>query len=451
MRDLILFGVIFALLPLAVIRPFAGVLLYCWISYMNPHRLTWGPAFDFPFAKVVAIATLLGFVLAALRGKVNFSRLGAAEMITLMLLWLMFLITTFLALRPDLAWPELAEVSKILLMTFLAAMVTTDYRRYRWVVLLIMLSIGFYGIKGGIWSIFSGGENRVYGPPQSFIADNTALGLALTMILPMLYYQAKIETDWRLKRFLQFAAVMTFLAILFTYSRGAFVGLVVVVAMIALRMPLKRKILAGVALLVIVPIALTMIPGKLIDRVQTIKSYDQDGSANARMVAWKTAWELAKARPLTGGGFQIIDDVRVAQRYNPEFSPRTVGVHSVYFEVMAENGFIAFALFLGLILFAMLSLRRVRKAFRDTPEHPYVYYSYMLQTALLAYAASGMFLEFASFDLFYHLIALVVILRNLAATEPVIEQAGSTPAIPSVTPRPAPARAFGMRRTGARS
>jgi probable O-glycosylation ligase (exosortase A-associated) len=454
MRDLVLFGIIFALLPLAVIRPFAGVLLYCWISYMNPHRLTWGAAFDFPFAKYAAIATLLGFLVAAARGKVSFSRLAAPEMIVLLLLWLTFLITTFFAIRPDLAWPELEEVSKILLMTLLAAMLTTDHRRFRWVLLLIMLSIGFYGIKGGVFTIMSGGESRVYGPERSFIADNTALGLALTMVLPMLYYQAKVESDWRLKRFLQIAAALTFVAALFTYSRGAFIGLVVVLLMIALRMPLKRKIVVGTALAVLVPIGLTFVPGKLVDRVETIRTYNQDGSANARMVAWKTAWELAKARPWTGGGFQIIDDVRVAQKYNPGFSSRTVGVHSVYFEVMAENGFIAFALFVSLILFSMLSLRRVRKTYRKTPDHPYLHYANMLQAALLAYAASGAFLEFASFDLFYHLVALVVILRYLAATEPVLAAAASSDnksveATPDAAPPTARPRVIGMRRTRA--
>ena len=64
MRDLIVTMIVFGGLPFILIRPWVGVLYWYWIGYMNPHRLTWGFAYDFPFALLVGATMLVGFVFA---------------------------------------------------------------------------------------------------------------------------------------------------------------------------------------------------------------------------------------------------------------------------------------------------------------------------------------------------------------------------------------------------
>ena len=51
---------------------------------------------------------------------------------------------------------------------------------------VIAISIGFYGFKGGIFTLTSGGDNHVLGPEGSFIFGNTEIGLALIMALPLI-------------------------------------------------------------------------------------------------------------------------------------------------------------------------------------------------------------------------------------------------------------------------
>jgi probable O-glycosylation ligase (exosortase A-associated) len=429
MRDLIVFFVVFALLPVCVARPFVGVLLYAWLGYMNPHRLTWGAAFDFPFAQLVAIATFVGLLVALLVDRKRLRFPLERETVLLLALWFMFFVTTFFALRPDWAWPRLEDISKIMLMTFLTIAFITDWARLRLLVLVILVSLAFYGVKGGIFAIASGGNFMVFGPPKSFIGDNTALGIALNMVLPMLFFQARIETNRHARLALRGAFALTVLAVLFTYSRGAFLGLAAVLGLLFFRLSIKLKALVIVAALVATPIVLVSLPDKFVDRVETLKTYEQDGSANARLVAWATAWEVAKDRPLTGGGFQVIDDVQIGRSYNPDFTPKTVGVHSSYFEVMAENGLVAFALFAGLLISALLTLSAIRRRLRDTPNHPGVHYSHMFQTSIFGYAVSGLFLEFASFDLYYHVIALVIVLKSLVRQE--LEPAADAAKVPS--------------------
>ena len=50
---------IFATIPFILRKPYIGILVWSWIGFMNPHRLSWGFAFDMPFALIVAIVTLL--------------------------------------------------------------------------------------------------------------------------------------------------------------------------------------------------------------------------------------------------------------------------------------------------------------------------------------------------------------------------------------------------------
>jgi probable O-glycosylation ligase (exosortase A-associated) len=414
LRDLVLFALIFGMVPICLARPFVGLLVYSWLGYMNVHRLTWGMAFDFPFAQVVALVTLVGFVGMIIReGK--WRRLPMErETILLLLLWAMFTLTTFTALIPEEAWADWQDLTKIFLISFLTIILVDDEKKLRYLVLVIALSLGFYGFKGGLFAIAKGGRYMVFGPERSFIEDNTAIGLALVMVLPFLFYLAKAEHNWWFKRSLELTSGLTTLAILFTYSRGAVLGLAAVLGVIFLGLNRRTKAVAILFLVLSLPIAISQLPDRWLSRMETIQAYQEEGSAMKRIMAWKTAWRVALAHPLTGAGAGIIDAPEIAASYHPEFTERDVGVHSIYFEVLAENGFITFGLFVFLLLSSFASLQKVKRISRQHGLPRFHYYAQMLQASLAGYAVSGAFLEFASFDLFYHIVALAIILKVLS-------------------------------------
>jgi hypothetical protein len=62
-RDLLVASIIFGSLPIIFFRPYVGIIVWTWISLMSPHRLTWGFAHDFPFAKIVGATTILATAL----------------------------------------------------------------------------------------------------------------------------------------------------------------------------------------------------------------------------------------------------------------------------------------------------------------------------------------------------------------------------------------------------
>src|SRR5258708_33931808 len=87
------------------------------------------------------------------------------------------------------------------------------------------LSFGALAIKGAIFGIRTGGESGVWGPPDSFIADNNSFALAVNMSLPMLFFLARDENRRAYRWLLHLAFACGVLSVVLTYSRGGLLGL----------------------------------------------------------------------------------------------------------------------------------------------------------------------------------------------------------------------------------
>ena len=62
MRDFLIVLIVFGSVPLILVRPQIGVLMWYWISLMNPHRLSWGYAYDLRVALVVGAVTIIAWL-----------------------------------------------------------------------------------------------------------------------------------------------------------------------------------------------------------------------------------------------------------------------------------------------------------------------------------------------------------------------------------------------------
>src|SRR6185295_14605816 len=151
MRDLFVTAVVFGSLPFILWRPWIGILMWCWISYMNPHKLAWGFAYTMPFAMIIALTTLVGLLVSKEDKKLPLTR----EIVVMLLMGGWMLVTTNFAFYPDYAWMQYEKVVKILLMTLVTLMLVKNEARLRAVVWMIVLSIGFFGVKGGIFTVLT--------------------------------------------------------------------------------------------------------------------------------------------------------------------------------------------------------------------------------------------------------------------------------------------------------
>lgn len=411
LRDLIVIGTVFISLPFCFIRPWIGILVFSWLGYMNPHKYAWGVATSFPVALIVAVPTLAGFILTKDKDKFPFER----ESIVIILLWIFFTITSFFAFYPQPAWDMWQKTSKIFVMSLITIPLFMDRKKLKYLMLTIGLSLGFLGVKGGIFSLVHAGQWNVRGPEGTFIAGEGDFGLALNMVLPIIFYLAKEEENKKLKMVLHGTFALTVLSVIFTYRRGTFLSLAAVILLLAIKS--QKKIFGAAVLSTTLIFAPYFITERWTNRMETIKEYEQDTSAMGRINAWKMAFNVAKDRPFTGAGFDGLSYGTIA-RYSPRSNVTAGDVHSIYFEVLGEHGFIAFSLFMLLLLFCFFSLRKIKRRLEGVHSAGWLRnYSDMLQISLIAYMVGGAFLGRAYFDLFYHLVAVIVVLKVLTARE----------------------------------
>lgn len=59
LREITIVAIVIALALLALRRPWIGVMNWTWLSIMNPHRYTWGFAYNAPLAAMAAGSTLV--------------------------------------------------------------------------------------------------------------------------------------------------------------------------------------------------------------------------------------------------------------------------------------------------------------------------------------------------------------------------------------------------------
>lgn len=410
MRDILITAFVFGLVPFILYKPVLGAYAWAWLGMMNPHRAAFGFARTMPFAQTVALATLVGMLFSKRRKRFPLDAISTT--MVALLLWMT--VTTLFAINPltEIVWDRWLFVLKIQVMLFATMMLVrgrTEIERLIWV---ITLSIGFYGIKGGVWTVLTGGAGRVWGPPGGFIEGNNELAVALTMLIPMMYFLYQVSTRRWLRWAMLFGIAMTAFAILGSQSRGALLSLVAMAGF----MGLKGKYPVRTSLLLVLGLALAIgfMPESWTHRMDTIQGYETDTSAMSRLYTWTTLWNCAVDRPLVGAGF-MADTVHVFMRYAPRtaefgaYFDQVYVAHSIYFQMLGEHGFPGLLLFLMLGGFTWRTAGRLARQTRGDPElgHWVPLLMPMVQVSLIGYAVGGAFLSLGYFDLPYYIMAIV--------------------------------------------
>ncbi|CAI8966732.1 putative O-glycosylation ligase, exosortase A system-associated [Methylocaldum szegediense] len=404
MRDIVILTVVIVGLFWTLKKSYIGVLIWAWISYMNPHRLAWGFAYNFPFAQLTALVTIP----AALADKEKrFPRSPIIVWIFVLLVWMA--ITTFFAFFPDSAFVEYKRTLKIQVMNLITGLVIVDRKKINALLGVIAASLAYYGVKGGIFTILTGGKLRVWGPEGSFIEGNNELALATLMVLPIVGYFLSITKAIHLKLGLFVVMALMAVSAMGSQSRGALVAALAMLIMYWWRS--RSKVLTGTIGAILAVGIYFFMPESWHERMATVKTYQQDSSAMGRINAWTLAFNLACDR-VTGGGFNHWSPLTFAL-YAP--NPEDVhDAHSIYFEMLGEHGFIGLAIFL---LIGWLSFRNAAWVMKKTKGIQELEWANMLarmlQATLVAYATGGAFLGLAYFDLYWNVVMVLIVLRKI--------------------------------------
>jgi probable O-glycosylation ligase (exosortase A-associated) len=420
MRDLVITLIVFGSLPFIFKRPYIGVLMWVWVSVMNPHRLSYGFAYSFPFAFVVACVTLLALLMTRDDKKLPMTPI----VVTLFTFTAWMCLTTLFSMWPDDSSVMLLRVLKTMVMTIVTIMLIKTKEQIYQLIWVLVGSLAYYGVKGGVFTILSGGHSIVWGPEGSYIEGNNELALGLITIIPVMYCLfMNYQNKW-IKRAMALAMLLCGASALGSYSRGALLGICAMMLFLWVKSP--KKIVVGLLIATLLPIGMMSMPDKWTQRMETINTYQQDDSAMGRINAWWMAYHMALDRPL-GGGFEIYNRTAFGM-YAPV--PTDVhAAHSIYFQALGEHGFIGLGLYL---LLALLTWRKgawiVKQAAKRDDLKWAANIATMLQVSMVGFATGGAFLSLLYYDVPYYLTAIMISLGCIV--DKMLKQQTAAPAVP---------------------
>jgi probable O-glycosylation ligase (exosortase A-associated) len=416
-RAILLLLLLIPNVPFCFFRPFHGVILWTIISFASPQWYAWGAAAYFPSAELVAIPTLLGFAIFS-RG---WSRMVSRESFLMIILWLWFTLTSIISTHTPLFAPHAEQtwyrwefVTKVLLMTLVTMGIVNTFARLRILMIVTACCFSFYVVKALPFMIMTGGSFRLYGPPRSMVEDNNDLGLALNMTLPLLFFLAQSETHRRLKQLFWGLFIVVIPGILSTYSRGALLGLVVV--MLFMLMRVRQRLLLVPVIGLVMTIVMLFAPPAWKERMDfSRKGAAMDQSAYSRINAWTFAWRLSQDYPLVGGGFETFTK-ELFDRYAPN-SRDVHGPHSIYFGVLGEHGWVGLTLYMILVASCFVSTAKVKRRAKRLGDEVAANYADACTLSLVGFLTSGFFLGRAYFDYYFAIVCFIVVLKRVCFEE----------------------------------
>lgn len=401
---------------------YGWLLLALFVEYARPaSQLTF---LDFPyFYSLVPMSLLIVSLFApGLRSMQEIF----SDRIARYVLIIFFLVLIAIPFAHNSEWSiKVAEqvIGRIFLFLLIARLCTT-LSRIRGVVVALFIA-HMYLLAMNPEALFSP-EARNYIMGATFLGDGNDYALSLCVLLPCVI-EMGLSTKSKLWKLVCYAgALVIVFAIIATQSRGGTLGLLAVLGWLWWRSP--RKAVAGAAIAVIAVAGLIYAPSEYFTRMDTLTTGATDGSAQARINAWKGAIGMGLKNPVLGVG-------------TGHFGSRWgMTAHSTYMLSLAEMGLPGFICVLMLIFGNIVDNMRMRTRLLaragPSPEDPARNMARtvdLLTTAMVGFAIAGAFLSAVYYPHIYVLTGLLISVRLIAtplAGPPIKKTPGGAKKVP---------------------
>lgn len=299
-----------------------------------------------------------------------------------------------------------------------------------WIVILVTFALCLLGVFQSITGNYdqtfyhlaavqkeqlSGGglTPRLSGP----INEPNMWGRILVAVLPLALYRVIDEKNWYTKLLALGISGVLLIGILNSYSRGAYLGLFVIGALIVIeRRPNFLSLFFSLAFVVIL---INILPSDYITRFQSLTPLSsdtstaiyQDSSFVGRSSEMLTGLYMFASHPLVGvgAGNYPTNYLHYAQIVGLEYRAQQRDPHSLYIQVLSETGILGFLAFIGLIYSLFVGLHRVDKMIRYLPQlKSLIPWVNSMQISLAGYLTSSIFLHGAYIRYFWILVVLAM-------------------------------------------
>ena len=258
---------------------------------------------------------------------------------------------------------------------------------------------GGYGIIIGGSTVLGGGGpikeavenvNGVGGYSTYFLANASELGLGLCVTYPLCYYLFKGSQSILLRLVGLALMAMFIVSIIFTGSRGAFVGFVVTLLYILYK---ERKLLVGLAVIALLSgPAIYLVSDQYVNRIRSIGEYESDESVQIRFQVWRAAISMLASRPPFGVGTGNFAEAYGTYRAAGDLSSYT-SPHNVFVQVIAEMGMVGITVYLLFIAAIFWINKKTRQMLREIDDaRTLINLTHGVDAALVGYIVAGQFI-----------------------------------------------------------
>lgn len=425
MQGLFLGIVFFSLMFMGASAPFAAALGFIWADVVKPQSLAYSVIRGWPLSLIAAGFTIGLFVIRDRKYPPKFGIL--LSLIALFCFWIT--VTTYMSTLPGPAWKKWDWAFKVLVFALIFPRLFRSRVQIEAFVLIFVFSAATIFFSAGIKSLAgSGGYGSlaVMGGSNAGLSEGSTLALICVTMVPLIMYCMQHNMVFPRNKFtivMFLIVILTAMAsVVGTTARTGIIATLVLCVRSILRSQRKRYWFAALAVGAIVVMNLDLSSTRWGSRMSTIETYNQDSSAMGRIMVWKWTIDFAMSHP-AGGGFdaymlngfaKVLGDGEIV--YYPDGEINGKAFHSIYFEVLGEQGIIGFVIYFSIVLISLFKLIKMRKKWHKEPEMAWLAaLADSLTTSILIILAGGNFVGIAYQPYLWYMIGLTISLENYAA------------------------------------
>jgi len=393
---------------------FAFLFVFSIVLYFRPYELIPALAGFKTMAFWVGIVTLTVYFATQLAVEGNLTA-RPREVNMVLLIGVAGLLSIPLAIEPVEAWNTFVDflIKTILIFIVLVNVVRTERRMKLMIYLALVVSIylSFHVItdyQSGIFKIGAAETNtqRVAGAIGGLFENSNDLALHLVTMVP-LAFMLGIENKNPLRRIVFWGiSLLMIAAVIITFSRGGFIGLIVMALVLVRKLGRRNKSLALGALVLGVVFFLAVAPGAYAGRLATIfdSASDLTGSSSQRTEVLKRSIWVTLRYPLFGVGLGNFHHK----------SAQELGTHNAYTQVSSEMGIAAMVFYIIFLVHPLRKLRMIeREMFERNENSRFYYFAIGIQASLVGYMVASFFAAVAYQWYIYYLVAYAICMRRL--------------------------------------
>jgi probable O-glycosylation ligase (exosortase A-associated) len=396
---------------ISLFQPFVGLLIYVCFAIIKPEALWDWSVPQGNYSRIVALALLVGW---SLKGFGNW-QFGRARTLVMALgaFWLWMVLGAVQAEDPEVAWEAVEGLSKIVLPFVVGMTVVDSVQKVRQLAWVILLSQGYVAFEFNL--SYLEGRNRITEAPFAGL-DNNSMAIALVASTGLGFFLGLHAQRWWQKLLAFGMAACCAHAVLFSFSRGGMLALIITGVVSFFVIPKKPKHYAIFLLAILLGLRLAGPEVRARFSTTFVDAEERDGSAQSRLDLWGNCWDSMLRYPIFGRGPNHWP--LIVEEYG---WPRGKAAHSLWMQVGAENGFPGL---LFLVTFYVLCIARLWPYMRQRQLFPDPWFHdcpRLVCASLIGFAVAAQFVSVWGLELPYY-IALVgagtLKLISLSSTSP---------------------------------